>query len=88
MGVMECDRRGCPEIMCRRLILEGSMYICDGCYAELQRARESWPKAMTAVEVWDAIKKFMVTRVGTHTVLDQEGIDQEFKRLTGEGEAY
>ena len=83
MGVMACDRRGCEHIMCDRLILNGSKYICGDCWDELCEAKLSWPDVMTAREVQEAIIRFMDTGVGSHRVLDREGIEEEFKRLTG-----
>ena len=83
MSVLACDRRGCEHIMCERLILNGSKYICDECWDELREAKITWPDAMTAREVYEAIENFMDTRTGTHKVLDRDGIDEEFKRLTG-----
>lgn len=82
MSVLACDRRGCEHIMCDRLILDGSQYICGDCWDELCEAKLTWPDEMTARDVRDAIEKFMDTRTGTHTVLDRDGIDEEFKRLT------
>jgi hypothetical protein len=69
--------------MCERLILNGSAYICGDCWDELLKFRLGWPDVITAREVEEAIKAFMDTRVGSHRVLDREGIDDEFKRLTG-----
>lgn len=34
MGVMQCDRYGCPNILCVRLSPNYG-YICDDCFAEL-----------------------------------------------------
>lgn len=34
MSVMACDRRSCPNVMCRRLSDQFG-YICDTCYDEL-----------------------------------------------------
>jgi hypothetical protein len=34
MSVLECDRTGCPNIMCDRLN-DVYGYICDSCYEEL-----------------------------------------------------
>ena len=41
MGVMACDRRGCEHIMCDRVILNGSRYICEDCFTELVIAKGS-----------------------------------------------
>jgi len=34
MGVKQCDRRGCGNIMCRR-VSQKYGYICDECFKEL-----------------------------------------------------
>lgn len=83
MSVLACNRRGCENIMCDRLILERTQYICDGCWAELLAFRETWPWEMSARDVYDAIVSFMDTRTGTHRMLDCDGITAEFERLTG-----
>ena len=86
MSVLACDRRGCEHIMCERLILNGSRYICDECWDELREAKLTWPDKMTALEVWGAIENFMETPRGTYRVLDREGINEEFERLTREND--
>jgi hypothetical protein len=68
--------------MCERLI-NGSHYICEDCWGELLAAKESWPDRMTARDVLDTIEKFMGSPVGTYRVLDRDGIEEEFKRITG-----
>ena len=35
MSVLACDRNGCEHIMCNRLILDSTMYICNTCFDEL-----------------------------------------------------
>lgn len=82
MGVLACDRRGCEHIMCDRLILNGAKYICGGCWDELLTVKETWPDEMTALGVYVAIQGFMETLPGTHRVLDRDGIEEEFKKLT------
>jgi hypothetical protein len=37
---------------------------------------------MTVIEVREAIDKFMETSPGRHLVLDKNGIEEEFERLT------
>ena len=84
MGVMECDREGCESIMCRRIILD-NQYICDSCYEELLEYKRSWPSHMTKDRVRLLIEHFMASR-SAPIPLDEEGIDAEFARLTGDGE--
>lgn len=83
MGVLACDRNNCPEIMCDRLILHRSKYICNGCYDELLKVKETWPKEMTAIEMEEAIVAFMDTRPGTHERLRGHDLDDLFESLTG-----
>ena len=83
MGVLACDRRGCERIMCDRVILNGSKYICGDCWDDLCRAKLSWPDKMTARDVYEAIENFMSTHPWTVRVLDRDGIDEEFRKLTG-----
>ena len=83
MGVMACGRNGCERIMCDRLILDGSQYICWDCLIELREAKLAWPDKMTAREVREAVEAFMRTTPGAHIQLDAEDIDAEFERLTG-----
>ena len=40
MGCLECDRRGCENIMCNRFCHEYG-YICDDCYSELVGSKMS-----------------------------------------------
>jgi len=82
MGVMPCGRQGCDEILCHKLIM-GQQYICDGCFDELNEDRKLWPSSMMGVEVRERIETFMQTSPGATKLLDEEGIDAEFKRLTG-----
>lgn len=83
MSVLACDRQDCRNVMCDRLILEGSRYICDDCFDELLEAKKSWPDKMTTVEVETAIRNFLESPKGTHKVLRGREIDREFNRLIG-----
>ena len=81
MGVMACDRVGCESIMCDRLILDGSRYLCDSCYDELLEWKRSWPSHMTKDKVRALIEQFMESQ-SAPIPLDEDGIDAEFERLT------
>lgn len=83
MGVIACDRSGCKNIMCDRLILDGTQHICEECYDELLLYKKEWPKVMTKREIRDRIVGFMNTLLGSFTTLKQSAIDEEFDRLTG-----
>ncbi len=84
MSVLACDRSGCPSIMCDRLILDGSAYLCDSCNDELLSFRKTWPERMTGADVKAKIERFLTTQPGTYSQpLDRDGIDDHFSALTG-----
>jgi hypothetical protein len=86
MGVLACDRSGCSHIMCERIILDHSMYICRECYDELLEYKATWSCEMKLVDVEKRVREFMYSDVGTHKtkMLYGEEIDEEFARLMGE----
>jgi hypothetical protein len=88
MSVLACDRRGCEHIMCNRLILDHSQYICGDCWDELRELKLTWPDRMSARDVRDAIESFMNSGAGAHKMLDQDGIDEEFEKLTRKNYVY
>lgn len=83
MSVLACDRRSCPNVMCDRLILDGTRYICDECWEELVEYKATWQPPMTPLEIENKIREFMGTWTGTHKTVETEcDIDAEFRRLT------
>lgn len=83
MGLMSCGRTCCENILCERLVLESSKYICNECYSELVEYKQiALPKQSTSKEVRKFIEDFMDTKPGTYRVLCNEEVDEEFKRLT------
>ncbi len=87
MSVLECDRTGCPHVMCERMVLDGSMYICSECFEELDEYRRTWTSPMSRAGVRQAIVDFMKTEPGTHSVLEGAvDVDAEFNRLVGRRE--
>ena len=81
MGVMECNRNGCRNIMCERLF-DNRRYICEECWRELLEHRKSWPASMQRSDVKGIIERFLETDVGTHSPpLTADEVDAEFKRL-------
>ena len=84
MSVLQCDRYGCENIMCDRLILNGVFYICNSCYSELLKYKYSWPAEMKKSDVERLIREFMDSPVDTHKALKSEEIDDEFYRLMGD----
>lgn len=84
MGVLACERRGCPNILCHRLILEDQCRICDECWEEMLQYKSRWRLSrMSAREVRALLEEFMDTEVGAHRMLaDEAEIDEEFDKLT------
>lgn len=83
MGVIYCSRNECNHIMCDRMILNGTLYICNECYGELLLYKTTWPNFMTKREVKINIEHFMSdTSPGEFIYVGKEDINDEFKRLT------
>lgn len=82
MSVLACGRSGCEKIMCDRLILNGSYYICERCYKELLAFKATWEGSMTKEDVRRRIEEFMETEPSTN--LSSNEVDEEFRRLTNE----
>jgi hypothetical protein len=88
MGVMGCSRSGCSAIMCDRIILGNTRYICGSCFGELLTCKEAWlEEPLRRSQVEERIIDFMDNTVpGSLTILDRKGIEDEFKRLTREAD--
>lgn len=85
MSVLACGRYRCDNIMCDRLILDSSHYLCERCYQELLLFKATWKQEMQVVrEVRTRIEEFLRTEPGTYVGTDQGvGFEEEFQRLTG-----
>ena len=62
MGVMPCERNGCDNILCDRILTltDGERYICRDCLGELEDLKEKvWPSKMRESEMNERIEKFM-----------------------------
>ena len=81
VGVMDCERKNCEHIMCDRLILDNTQYICPSCWAELLIAKDTWDKKMSAADVRRSIERFMRSDPGEYLEVDT---DEEFRKLTEE----
>jgi len=79
MGVMECERKGCEQILCRRMVCD-NRYICESCYEDLLEYKKTWPSTMTKDKVRQLIVAFMESECAP-IPLDEDGIDEEFNRL-------
>lgn len=80
---MRCDRHKCQEILCRRLILDGRFYVCEGCWDELLRLKSTWGIGMSKGEMRQSIEAFLETEPGGHLALDtREALDAAFDELT------
>jgi hypothetical protein len=84
MSVLECGRSGCDAVMCDRLILDSSTYLCDNCWKELLEHKKTWPKDARTSDVYVFLRKFVRSPPGTHLPATPEDIEREFKRLTGQ----
>jgi hypothetical protein len=82
MGVMPCYRTGCENILCRRIIFD-RQYICDDCWDELVRYKNTWKGPMTEAEIKVRIEQFMETDTGSYSIVDDISIDRMFDLLTG-----
>ena len=82
MGVLACGRSNCTNIMCDRLILEGTHYICEDCFQELLVAKQTWPAGISKAELRKRMEEFFDTEVGAFQKLSAEDLDMEFIRLT------
>ena len=85
MSVLACNRHGCDNIMCDRLILGNKYYVCSTCWAELLEYRATWePYGMTLADVRINIEWFMDTVPGIYQYCDETDIEAEFKMLTNQ----
>jgi hypothetical protein len=86
MGVMACDRAGCEEILCSRLILNRSRYLCEGCWQELQDYKirmlreDAW---RSAKDVQDGIERFLEREQTFPAYSMRKSAEDEFDRLVG-----
>lgn len=83
-----CERDACSKVLCDRLILEGSCYLCDDCYQELLEAKKHWPPNTTAWRVRLLIEEFLRRFPPNILVYPdcylsiRKTVDEEFERLT------
>lgn len=63
MGVNACDRTGCENILCHRILStqDHEYYVCSSCESELREAAEHWPKELTRAGLFSMIDAFMET---------------------------
>lgn len=80
MSVLACERRGCENIMCDRLILGGTVYICNECLQELEEWRQKWSPDFVGV-VKQSILAFMDSAPGTYRK-PEDSLQAEFERWT------
>ncbi len=77
---MACGRTNCSNILCDRVILNGSYYICDRCWKELVKYKNTWIPPMTRYEIEEEIERFMCTDPENI----HESIEDIFDRLTND----
>jgi len=67
MGVMPCERKGCENILCNRIInVPKQTYICNSCFYELTEVRQTWDPNLTLGEVIKKVVEFMNTPPGNN----------------------
>lgn len=82
MGVMACDRNGCPNIMCSTCI-DGKWYICRECQEEFKLYLEKYNQHPTCEgEIIRQIEMFMVTRKDQFTRGKDITVDDFFRENT------
>lgn len=90
MGVMECGRKGCGNILCSRTITRGGGcwggYICDSCFSALDKLRLTWPEQMSPMEMSVKIEEFMdsdatADRLGLNRPRSRDELFESFTRV-------
>ena len=76
MGVIACDRSGCPNVMCDRYV--GGQRICNRCYADLMRIKGEWPVRMTKHELAVRLSEFF----SSDPIDDIVDVEEELKKIT------
>jgi hypothetical protein len=64
-----------------KTILNKIFHICDSCWEELLNLKNTW----VSLELWqvrEKIEGFFQTTPKRPTILDKDGIEKEFNRLT------
>lgn len=85
MGVLACDRSGCSNIMCDRLIIiqDNWYYICGECLEELESKKNGWEPEITRTKMIKKIIKFMNCNVkDSYSRYDTTERDAMFRELT------
>lgn len=78
MGVMECSRKDCDKIMCHTYVnLVG--YICYDCQKEFKEyLQKNGLDPATEGEIFNELKKFMVTSKDAYTSGNEMSVDEFF----------
>ena len=83
-----CDRVDCTNVH-SRLILDGTMRICESCYKEIEDYKAAfWYGSKTKKDIYDRILSYMrhVPPGELMPILKKLEIDKEFNRLMGNKE--
>lgn len=71
MSVKQCDREGCQNIMCDRMLLNNRYYICEECFQELKEYINS--------RLHETVKVFMNTdKFSDYNLLKELEIDDNY----------
>lgn len=70
MGVNACDRAGCQNILCYKLLQTGKhqYYICGECQSELEEEAKHWPKELSKKSFFQRIDDFMASETEGETI--------------------
>lgn len=85
MSVLACSRSNCPNIMCDKLILNHTHYICNDCFDELTRWKyqllsNSQPPVKVD-EIRGLISSFLNSKVGSTITNNSEATEEDFDRV-------
>jgi protein-arginine kinase activator protein McsA len=86
MGVMACDRNGCENIMCDRLLelKVTQKYICNECFEELETYKNTWDEDTKVSDVYNRIENFMNSEPHSYDdCSDPEKVEQAWRNIIG-----
>jgi hypothetical protein len=84
MGVISCDRKGCPNVMCGRKVLV-HLNICDSCWEELVALKGTWEPPMRREEMEIRISNFMGAVARDDHAPGRDELNETFNELTDHG---
>ena len=77
MGVLECSRLGCGNIMCNKMHCYGN-YICDDCVYEFNRLMKKMERKKATYKFYNKkMKKFLKTMKVYNNSSSSDSIDSD-----------